>query len=86
MSDTALEIRDMVAGYFPDLPILRGVSIKVKKGSLNLVIGPNGAGKSTLIKAMVGLVKVSQGSVQIKGKEIHGVVKIYICFVLFMEN
>ncbi len=73
MSDTALEIRDMVAGYFPDLPILRGVSIKVKKGSLNLVIGPNGAGKSTLIKAMVGLVKVSQGSVKIKGKEIHGV-------------
>jgi branched-chain amino acid transport system ATP-binding protein len=73
MPEIALEVRNIIAGYVPDLPILRGVSIKVKSGSLNVVIGPNGAGKSTLIKAIVGLVSISEGHVLLRGKEMYGI-------------
>ena len=73
MPEIALEACNIIAGYAPDLPILRGVSIKVKRGSLNVVIGPNGAGKSTLIKAIVGLVPVSEGAVFLRGEEMDGI-------------
>ena len=70
MSEIVLDVRNIIAGYVPDLPILREVSIMVKSGSVNVVIGPNGAGKSTLIKAIVGLVPVSEGSIFLRGQEI----------------
>jgi len=60
----------MIAGYLPDLPILRGVSLTVDAGSLTVIIGPNGAGKSTLIKAIVGLVPFSKGMLLLRGKDV----------------
>ena len=51
-----LEVRGLVGGYRPDLPILHGVSIEAAPASVTTIIGPNGAGKSTLIKAVAGFV------------------------------
>ena len=70
MSESILEVRNMTAGYVPDLPILRGVSVSINRGSLTVIIGPNGAGKSTLIKAIVGLVPISEGTILLNGKDI----------------
>lgn len=70
MSDTAIEVRGITAGYLPDLPILHEVSISCKRGSVTVLIGPNGAGKSTLIKAIAGLVPVFGGSIHHAGSEI----------------
>ncbi|MBE9053736.1 metal ABC transporter ATP-binding protein [Nostocales cyanobacterium LEGE 11386] len=42
---------------------LRDVNCVVKPGRLTGIFGPNGAGKSTLMKAMLGLVPVSSGTV-----------------------
>jgi branched-chain amino acid transport system ATP-binding protein len=69
----ALEIRDLVAGYEPDLPIVRGASIRVARGEIVLLLGPNGAGKSTLVKAIAGLVPVSAGDTLADGASIAGV-------------
>jgi ABC-type branched-subunit amino acid transport system ATPase component len=66
----ALVARDIVAGYVPDLPILKGVSLTAETAKVTVIIGPNGAGKSTLIKAIAGLVPVSGGSVHLNGTEI----------------
>ena len=60
----------LVAGYEPDLPIVRGVSISVAEGEVVVVLGPNGAGKSTLIKAMAGLVRTTRGRVSLAGEDI----------------
>ncbi len=70
MSGPLLQAGDVVAGYRPDLPILHGVSAEVDRGEVVTVIGPNGAGKSTLIKAIAGLVRVSEGSIRLDGREI----------------
>jgi branched-chain amino acid transport system ATP-binding protein len=67
-----LEARDVVAGYVPDLPIVRGVSLHVAAGEVVTIIGPNGAGKSTLLRAIAGLVPVSAGAVRLRGRDITG--------------
>jgi ABC-type branched-subunit amino acid transport system ATPase component len=72
MPDTVLTVDAVTAGYVRDLPILRDVSMKVERAKLTVIIGPNGAGKSTLIKAVVGLLSISKGTVKAEGKDITG--------------
>ena len=71
MDDIALRAEGVVAGYVPGLPILRDVSVTVRRGSMTVIIGPNGAGKSTLIKAIAGLVTVSDGRIDHNGANIR---------------
>ncbi|MFZ9416272.1 MAG: ATP-binding cassette domain-containing protein, partial [Alphaproteobacteria bacterium] len=66
----ALVVEDLVAGYEPGLPIVRGASLSVAAGEILAVLGPNGAGKSTLGKAVAGIVPVASGSVRLDGREI----------------
>ena len=73
MSNFVLEARSVVAGYVPDLPILHGVSVHVSVGEIVTIIGPNGAGKSTLIKAIAGLLNISDGEVLLDGKSITNI-------------
>ena len=68
-----LETRGLVAGYEPDLPIVRGASIRVAPREIVLLLGPNGAGKSTLVKAIAGLVPVAAGEILADGASIVGV-------------
>jgi ABC-type branched-subunit amino acid transport system ATPase component len=68
----ALEVRELVAGYTPEVDILNGVAIDVADGEIVTVLGPNGAGKSTLIKAIAGLVPVGSGEVRLFGDDIVG--------------
>ncbi len=68
----ALAVRGLVAGYRRDLPILHGVELEVAAGEIVTVVGPNGAGKSTLVKAVAGLVPVSEGRVLLAGQDITG--------------
>lgn len=67
-----LDVQDVVASYAKRLPILRGVSIRVRAGEIVAVLGPNGAGKSTLIKAIVGIVGVTSGRVLFMGRDVTG--------------
>ncbi len=66
-----LEVRDLVVHYGSAL-VLDGVSLEVPEGCFAAVIGPNGAGKSTLFKAILGLVRVTSGSIRLAGDEIGG--------------
>jgi branched-chain amino acid transport system ATP-binding protein len=67
-----LEVLELVAGYVPDVPILRGMTLSVHTGEIVTVLGPNGAGKSTLIKAVAGLVPAQSGTVRVRGQNIVG--------------
>lgn len=59
----------VTAGYGP-VPVIRGVSLSVGAGEIVAVIGPNGAGKSTLLKAMVGILRVTQGGVRLGSEDV----------------
>lgn len=54
------------AGYGKKV-VLRNISLTVASGEIVALIGPNGAGKSTLLKVLMGMVRVSSGSVAIDG-------------------
>ena len=57
-----VELHSVVAGY-GGAPILHGVDIAIDQSDIGVIIGPNGAGKSTALKAIFGLVTVSDGSI-----------------------
>ena len=65
-----LRADELIAGYLPGVNILNGSDLYCQEGELVGIIGPNGAGKSTLLKAMFGLVKISSGTVTLKGQDI----------------
>ncbi len=68
-----LEVRDLYVGYYKDLNILQGVSIRAEKGKLTAILGANGVGKSTLLKAIYGFLKPNAGDVLLDGESLLGV-------------
>lgn len=64
-----LKLSNVVAGY-GGATILHGVDIELAEGEIGVIVGPNGAGKSTTLKAMFGLLRVSEGSIRFDGHEI----------------
>jgi branched-chain amino acid transport system ATP-binding protein len=86
-----LAVTDLVAGYEPGVPIVRGASIAVGEGEIVAILGPNGAGKSTLIKAIAGLVPKASGRVTLGDNDItavpaHALVRRGLAFVPQTEN
>jgi manganese/iron transport system ATP-binding protein len=49
-------------------PVVEGVDGEVAAGQSVALIGPNGAGKSTLIRAVLGLVPLTSGTIQVLGR------------------
>jgi branched-chain amino acid transport system ATP-binding protein len=64
-----LEIEN-VHTYYGQIHALKGVSLTVEKGEIVTLIGANGAGKSTLLKTTSGLLRPSQGSILLDGKDL----------------
>lgn len=62
-----VEVHDMTVAYHRK-PVLWDIDLLVPQGQLVGIVGPNGAGKSTLIKAILGLVPLASGKVEIFGK------------------
>jgi len=50
--------------------VLHGVTIEAREGEVVSLLGRNGAGKSTTLKAIVGLVEVTGGSISLDGRDI----------------
>jgi branched-chain amino acid transport system ATP-binding protein len=70
MSGGSLAIHELVAGYEPGLPIVRGATLDARAGEIFALLGPNGSGKSTLVRAIVGLVAIDSGQVLLDGEDI----------------
>src|SRR5947209_2253155 len=56
-----------VTQHYGVRPVLKGVSLTVRKGELVVVLGPNGMGKSTLLGVMGGVLTPQAGRILIDG-------------------
>ena len=63
-----LEVRNLKK-KFGNFFALNGVNINMNKGEMYGFIGPNGAGKSTTIRILLGILKATEGSAMIFGKD-----------------
>jgi ABC-2 type transport system ATP-binding protein len=76
-AEAVLEVKGLtktfVLGLFrKKVEAVRGVDFAVEKGEIFGILGPNGAGKTTTIKAVLGLIFPTSGSVRLFGKESPG--------------
>ena len=70
--DPLIKIVNLTVGY-DKTPVLKGVNLEIFEHDFLGVIGPNGGGKTTLLKAILGLLKPTEGKIEfrndIKGKK-----------------
>ncbi len=64
-----LRVTNGVGGYGRTM-ILRDIDIQVESGEIVAIIGRNGVGKSTLMKAVIGLIRFTSGSIAFRGQDI----------------
>ncbi|KZV72166.1 ABC transporter, partial [Peniophora sp. CONT] len=70
-SSGALEIRDVVFKYRPELPaVLQGINLSVRPGERIGFVGRTGAGKTSLLTTLFRLVELTSGSITVDGVDI----------------
>jgi len=67
-----LEFEDVHFAYYPDQPVLKGISLAVRPGQAVAIVGPSGGGKSTLIKLVPRFYDVQRGAVRVDGHDVRG--------------
>lgn len=70
MKHTALEVRNLTAGYNAD-SVLKGIDLDILPSSMSAIIGANACGKSTLLRAILRLLVPQSGEVLLDGIDIH---------------
>jgi ATP-binding cassette subfamily B protein len=65
-----VRLEDVHFAYDAERPILRGIDIEVKPGTMLAVVGPSGAGKSTLSRLLFRFYEASSGRIVIDGQDI----------------
>ena len=86
----SLEGTNLTAGY-GGVDIIKNINLQVKQGEIAVIVGPNGAGKSTAMKALLGMLKLTDGSVKFAQDDITSMlpqdrVNLGIAFVPQTQN
>ena len=69
MNDYSIEITDLTKNYNA-IEAVKGINLKIKKGTIFGFLGPNGAGKSTTLSMMATLLKPTSGNITILGYDL----------------
>ena len=67
---SALTLKNVSFSYIPGKPILKDISLDIKKGEMVSIVGKNGAGKSTLSNLICGFIKPDSGEILLNGEDI----------------
>ena len=65
-SDIQLRVQNLHK-YYEQVRAVDGISFSIKKGEIYGLLGPNGAGKSTTIKAILGMLSIQDGNINVLG-------------------
>lgn len=66
-----VELKNVVFGYVPDVPILKGISLQVPAGTRTAIVGSTGAGKTTIINLLTRFYDVNSGSILLDGHDLR---------------
>jgi ABC-type branched-subunit amino acid transport system ATPase component len=66
---TALLTIERLRSGYGGKPVLQGVDLSVRDREVTAVIGRNGVGKSTLMKAVIGLLPTTEGTIRFNGAD-----------------
>jgi branched-chain amino acid transport system ATP-binding protein len=66
-----LNLKNVVVHY-GGLQALKGISLAVEEGAITCLIGANGAGKSTTLRAISGMVPLTEGEIRFQDRRIDG--------------
>lgn len=70
---TSLGLRRPSTGVAPAAFLVRGLELALEPGRVTVIVGPNGSGKTTLLRALLGLVRASEGEVWLGARPLHAV-------------
>ncbi len=68
-TDYVIEAQNLVKSYGKN-KVLKGINLKVKKGTMLALLGPNGAGKTTTVRILSTLLNFDNGSVRVNGYDV----------------
>src|SRR4051812_1627156 len=71
-----LTVRDVSKRFFARdraVRAIEGITLDIRDGEFLTMVGPSGCGKSTILNILSGLMRPTEGSVEIDGKPMAGV-------------
>jgi len=66
-----VEFDNVVFGYQPEKPVIRGFNLDIHPGEVLAIVGPTGHGKSTLVQLLTRFYEVNAGAVRIDGQDVR---------------
>jgi len=68
-TDYIIEVKGLRKSY-GKLEVLKGVDLKVERGTMLALLGPNGAGKTTTVRVLSTLLQADGGSIKVGGYDV----------------
>ena len=68
-----ISFRNVHFAYQRDRPVLQGIALEARSGTITAIVGPTGSGKSTLVSLLLRLYDPDQGSIEIDERDLRTV-------------
>lgn len=66
-----VEFKDVSFRYVEDRPLIDGLSLTAKPGSITAIVGPTGAGKTTIVNLLMRFYDINGGHIYLDGTDIY---------------
>lgn len=70
-----LSLRNVSFEYLKDVPVLRDISLEIKRGKVIAIVGPTGVGKTTFVNLLMRFYDTSKGTIEIDGIPIRSITR-----------
>lgn len=68
-SKCVIEVKDLVKSY-GKVEVLKGINLKIERGTMLALLGPNGAGKTTTVRILSTLLSFNSGTATVEGFDV----------------